>query len=74
MWDEDDDDDETEDEERYVRNEDTYNKPYLARINTKRLSLYKALVIELERAQSEKDPKQIEFLKSHIALLDGLTD
>jgi hypothetical protein len=42
------------------------------RIYDKKISLYKALVIELERAKGEKSDQQILFLKSHIALLDGL--
>ena len=42
------------------------------RIYDKKISLYKALVIELERSKGEKSDQQILFLKSHIALLDGL--
>jgi len=45
-----------------------------AKILNKKLSLYKALVIELERVPSQRVPSQIEFLKSHISLLDGLID
>jgi len=42
------------------------------RIYDKKISLYKALVTELERAKGEKSDQQILFLKSHITLLDGL--
>lgn len=42
------------------------------KIQRKLSSLYKALIIEYERPSSQREQNQIDLLKSHIQMLEGI--